>query len=136
MSYDNKIDARVNISKWIFCLWIFPYCWQEQEQKAEEAELCGPEKSEEEALKEAKEAEEQPRVEEPKEEVEERHEDVFGGLDARLKALEEKFEQLLKVEEPEHKEIGISGYGSSEVDNMEVDTRKDDMIKKLGGYAK
>ena len=39
MSYDNKIDARVNISKWIFCLWIFPYCWQEQEQKAEEERI-------------------------------------------------------------------------------------------------
>lgn len=72
------------------------------------------------------------------EEVEERHEDLFGGLDARLKALEDKFNKLLSEEmkEPQHKEIGISGYGSSEVDNNDVDTRKDDMIKKLGGYAR
>lgn len=75
--------------------------------------------------------------EEPVKEVEEeRHKDIFGGLDARLKALEEKFEKMLEVKEPEHKEIGISGYGSSEVDGMEVDTRKEDMIRKLGGYAK
>lgn len=72
------------------------------------------------------------------EEVEERHEDLFNGLDARLKALEDKFNKLLSEEmkEPQHKEIGISGYGSSEVDNNDVDTRKDDMIKKLGGYAR
>ena len=74
--------------------------------------------------------------EEPVEEGEtERHEDLFSGLDARLKALEDKFKKLLEVKEPEHKEIGISGYGSNEVNNMDVDTRKDDMIKKLGGYA-
>ena len=72
------------------------------------------------------------------EEVEERHEDLFNGLDARLKALEDKFNKLLSEEmkEPQHKEIGISGYGSSEVDNNDVDTRKEDMIKKLGGYAR
>lgn len=67
--------------------------------------------------------------------VEERQEDIFGGLDARLKALEEKFEKLLEVKEPEHKEVGLSGYGNSEVDNMDIDNRKEDMIKKLGGYA-
>lgn len=70
------------------------------------------------------------------EEEKERREDLFGGLDARLKALEDKFEKLLEAKEPESKEIGISGYGSSEVDGQEVDTRKDDLIKKLGGYAK
>lgn len=74
--------------------------------------------------------------EEPVKEVEERHDDIFEGLDARLKALEDKFEKLLEAKEPQSKEIGISGYGSSEVDGQEIDTRKDDMIKKLGGYAR
>ena len=84
---------------------------------------------------EAKAEEPSEEVEEKHEEMEERHEDLFGGLDARLKALEDKFEKLLEVKEPESKEVGISGYGSSEVNNMDVDTRKEDMIKKLGGYA-
>ena len=69
------------------------------------------------------------------EEVEERHEDIFSGLDARLKALEDKFNKMLESKELESKERGISGYGSSEVNNMDIDTRRNDMIKKLGGYA-
>ena len=96
----------------------------------------------------AEEPVEEPSVEEPAEEeveevdesaeeqAEERHEDIFSGLDARLKALEDKFDKLLAQQEPQSQERGISGYGSSEINNMDVDSRKDDIIKKLGGYAK
>ena len=100
------------------------------EDVKEESEEIGKDVDEAKAEEPVKEVEES-----ESEEVEERHEDIFSGLDARLKALEDKFEKLLEVKEPEHKEIGISGYGSSEVDNQEIDTRKNDMIKKLGGYA-
>ena len=104
------------------------------EDVKEESEEIGKDVDEAKAEEPVEEVEEPVETEEVVEE--ERHKDIFGGLDARLKALEEKFEKLLEVKEPEHKEIGISGYGSSEVDGMEVDTRKDDMIRKLGGYAK
>lgn len=102
-----------------------------KEDKAEDVK-----EESEEIGKDVDEAEAEEPEKEEHEIVEERHEDIFEGLDARLKALEDKFEKLLEVKEPESKEIGISGYGSSEVDNQEVDERKDDMIKKLGGYAR
>ena len=108
------------------------------EDVKEESEEIGKDVDEAKAEEPSEEVETESDVEETQEEVEERHEDLFNGLDARLKALEDKFNKLLSEEmkEPQHKEIGISGYGSSEVDNNDVDTRKDDMIKKLGGYAR
>ena len=110
------------------------------EDVKEESEEIGKDVDEAKAEEPSEEVESQTETETESdvEEVEERHEDLFNGLDARLKALEDKFNKLLSEEmkEPQHKEIGISGYGSSEVDNNDVDTRKDDMIKKLGGYAR
>lgn len=100
---------------------------EESEEIGEDVDTAIAEEPQEEASVEE--------AEEVTEEAEERHEDLFSGLDARLKALEDKFDKLLEEKEPESKERGISGYGSSEVDNMDVDTRKNDIIKKLGGYA-
>ena len=99
------------------------------EDVAEESEQIGEDVNEAEAEEPA---EEQGADEEI---VEERYDDMFAGFDARLKALEEKFEKLTEVKEPEQKEIGLSGYGNSEVDGQDIDTRQNDMIKKLGGYA-
>ena len=113
-----------------------------KEEKAEEVkeESKEIEKDVNEAItdesEENKEVEEEQPTPEEQEVVEERHEDIFDGLNARLKALEDKFSKMLDSKEPESKERGISGYGSSEVNNMDVDRRKEDMIKKLGGYAR
>lgn len=76
-------------------------------------------------------------AEEEQEDVEERHDDVFSGLDARLKALEDRFDKLMSEEmkEPEHAEMGMSGYGNNEIDGMEKDNRTDDVIRRLGGRA-
>ncbi len=102
------------------------------EDVKEESEEIGKDVDE---AKAEKPTEEVATEEEKEPEVEEREDDIFSGLDARLKALEEKFDKMLEVKEPEQKEVGISGYGNSEVDGQEVDTRKNDLIKKLGGYA-
>lgn len=76
-------------------------------------------------------------AEEEREDVEKRHDDVFSGLDARLKALEDRFDKLMSEEmkEPEHAEMGMSGYGNNEIDGMERDNRTDDVIRRLGGRA-
>lgn len=97
----------------------------EHDEKKEEVE-----EETEEIGKDVEEAE----AEEPKEE--ERHEDLFGGLDARIKALEDKFDKMLAMtEDDEDRDIGISGYGVREVDNMDIDKRSGDIVNKLGGYA-
>jgi len=109
------------------------------EDVKEESEEIGKDVDEakaEEPEKEIESEENAEEVEEKTEIAEEKHEDLMEGLQARLKALEDKFDKLLEEKEPEPKEIGISGYGSSEVDGQDIDTRKDDMIKKLGGYAR
>ena len=69
-------------------------------------------------------------------ETEEPHEDLFSGLDARIKALEDRFDKVLAMtEEEDDRDIGISGYGTREFDNMDIDTRSGDIVNKLGGYA-
>lgn len=111
---------------------------EKSEDLKEESEEIGKDVNEAIAdeSEENKEVEEEQPTPEEQEVVEERHEDIFDGLNARLKALEDKFSKMLDSKEPESKERGISGYGSSEVNNMDVDRRKEDMIKKLGGYAR
>ena len=93
---------------------------EDKEEVKEESEEIG---------KDVEEAE----AEEP---TEEKHEDLFGGLDARIKALEDKFDKMLAMtEEEDDRDIGISGYGTREVDNMDIDRRSGDIVNKLGGYA-
>lgn len=103
---------------------------KKEEVKDESAEIG---KNVDEAKKDesAEKPTEEPAKEEPK------TDEVFEGLDARLKALEEKFDTLMseEAEEPEHKEAGISGLGKSGADGMDIDTRGDDIIRKLGGRA-
>lgn len=100
--------------------------------KAEDMEEPKVEEEPVETETSVEEVEEQP-MEEPVEtvETEERHEDILSGIDARLKALEEKFATI----ETPTENIGVSGFGRSTKENINEDNRTNDVIKKLGGYA-
>ena len=104
---------------------------EEETEPKEEVEETEPveEVTEEVKTEEEAETDGETEVEEPVEEAE-KTEDILAGLDARLKALEEKFIQKETIED-----VGVSGFGTSTKQNIEDDTRKDDIIKKLGGYA-
>lgn len=66
---------------------------------------------------------------------EEPKKDIYEGFELRIKALEDKFDKVLSMTEPQDKDLGISGYGTRETDTYDRDTRYDDTIKKLGGKA-
>ena len=129
---------------------------EKKEEVGEESEEIGKDVNE--AEDEAKvDVEEEP-AEEPKEEVEEpigeepveepaepmeemaqevaekeQGHDLLAGLEARLKALEDKFMSLSEKEEP--KDIGVSGFGKATKEDIYEDNRAEDIVKRLGGRA-
>ena len=120
---------------------------EKKEEVKEESEEIGEKIDETEELGEKDEAEEETdgETEEEKpeeeteaeeelaEETEEKHEDIMEGFEARLKALEEKMLSL--AEEKPNEDVGVSGFGKTIKEDIDDDARKDDIIKKLGGYA-
>ena len=106
-------------------------------EKVDEAEELGEKDEAEEETdgetEEEKPEEETEAEEELAEETEEKHEDIMEGFEARLKALEEKMLSL--AEEKPTEDVGVSGFGKTIKEDIDDDTRQDDIIKKLGGYA-
>lgn len=120
------------------------------EEKSEEAEVQEPESEEiKEPLEEESEMQEETAESTPVEETSieesaeeeteniEKAEDLQNGMEARLKALEEKLETILaEKEDSKPKDFGVSGFGKSETENLETDNRNEEIIKKLGGRAR
>ena len=77
--------------------------------------------------------------EEDKADIEEdvkKHDEVMDGFNARLSALEEKIMSLFDTDKKDDdKDYGISGEGKRTI-VTEEDNRSDDIIKKLGGFAR
>lgn len=69
------------------------------------------------------------------EEYVKKHDEVMDGFNARLSALEEKLMSLFDTDKEDDKDYGISGEGKRNI-VTEDDVRSDDIIKKLGGYAR
>lgn len=65
-----------------------------------------------------------------------KHDEVMDGFNARLSALEEKIMSLFDTDKKDDdKDYGISGEGKRTI-VTEEDNRSDDIIKKLGGFAR
>ena len=118
---------------------------EKKEEVKEESEEIGKDVDEaeedektEDVPTETEETAEDERKEEDKADIEEdvrKHDEVMDGFNARLSALEEKIMSLFETNEDEGKDFGVSGEGKRTI-VTEEDDRGDDIIKKLGGFAR
>lgn len=119
---------------------------EKKEEVKEESEEIGKDVDEAEETEktesvptETEEEAEVERKEEDKADIEEdvkKHDEVMDGFNARLSALEEKIMSLFDTDKKDDdKDYGISGEGKRTI-VTEEDDRSDDVIKKLGGYAR
>lgn len=120
---------------------------EKKEEVKEESEEIGKDVDEAEADEKTEDvpteteetAETETEKEEDKADIEEdvkKHDEVMDGFNARLSALEEKIMSLFDTDKKDDdKDYGISGEGKRTI-VTEEDNRSDDIIKKLGGFAR
>ena len=117
---------------------------EKKEEVKEESEEIGKDVDEAEADEKTEDVPAETEVEdeskeEDKADIEEdvkKHDEVMDGFNARLSALEEKIMSLFDTDKKDDdKDYGISGEGKRTI-VTEEDNRSDDIIKKLGGFAR
>lgn len=117
---------------------------EKKEEVKEESEEIGKDVDEAEADEKTEDVPAETEVEEESKEedkadIEEdvkKHDEVMDGFNARLSALEEKIMSLFDEDKKDDdKDYGISGEGKRTI-VTEEDNRSDDIIKKLGGFAR
>lgn len=112
---------------------------EKKEEVKEESEEIGKDVDEAEADEKTEDVPTETEEEEDKADIEEdvkKHDEVMDGFNARLSALEEKIMSLFDTDKKDDdKDYGISGEGKRTI-VTEEDNRSDDIIKKLGGFAR
>ena len=117
---------------------------EKKEEVKEESEEIGKDVDEAEADEKTEDVPAETEVEdeskeEDKADIEEdvkKHDEVMDGFNARLSALEEKIMSLFDTDKKDDdKDYGISGEGKRTI-VTEEDNRSDNIIKKLGGFAR